>query len=133
MSSRTRKCDQATVDGRLRKAQQFADAAETVREFADDEAEVGDVYVTLCVHAGIAAADVACCVSLGEHAYGDDHNAAVSLLERVPDGRELAKALRVLLGMKTRAGYDARPVNATERKRAGRSMERLVQAARERR
>jgi hypothetical protein len=42
------------IDGRLRKAEQFLDAAETIREFSDDEHDVGDAYVTLCVHAGIA-------------------------------------------------------------------------------
>ena len=133
MTARTRKCDQSIIDGRLRKAIQFADAAETIREFADDEADIGDAYVTLSVHAGIAAADVLCCVSLGEHAQGDDHDAAAGLLERVPGGKELARSLRVLLGMKTRAGYDARPVSATDRTRAAPATERLVRAARERR
>jgi hypothetical protein len=58
----------------MRKAEQFWDAAESVRELADDEAEIGDVYVTLCIHAGIAATDVVCCNALGEHAVGEDHN-----------------------------------------------------------
>ena len=119
MIARTRRCTEST-------------AAETIRDFADDEADVGDAFVTLCVHAGIAAADVLCCLNLGEHAQGDDHNMAAELLERAA-GPELSKALRVLLGMKTRAGYDARPVTAAERKRAQRASERLVQAARERR
>jgi hypothetical protein len=52
MSGRTRPCDDAVIHGRLRKAEQFWEAAEIAREFADDEAEVGDAYVTLCVHAG---------------------------------------------------------------------------------
>ena len=60
MTARTRPYDEATTRGRLRKAEQFWDAAESIRELADDEAEIGDVYVTLCVHAGIAAADVVC-------------------------------------------------------------------------
>lgn len=29
--------------------------------------------VTLCVHAGIAAADIICCKSLGHFVQGDDH------------------------------------------------------------
>lgn len=57
MARRTRPCDDATRIGRVRKAEQFLDAAEVVRDFADDEAEVGDAFVTLCVHAGIASAD----------------------------------------------------------------------------
>lgn len=43
--------------GRMRKAEQFIEAAEMVREFADSEHELDDACVTLCVHAGIAARD----------------------------------------------------------------------------
>jgi len=133
MSRRTRACDDAVTAGRLRRAEQLVDAAETVREFADDELDVADAYVTLCVHAGIAAADVICCVSLGMHAVGESHSEALALLESVrPDGSELAKSLRALLGMKTRAGYAAEPVAAQDRKRARRQTERLVRAARDR-
>ncbi len=133
MTGRTRRCDEPTTAGRLRKAEQFLDAAETIREFADDESEVGDAYVTLCVHAGVAAADVICCVALGVHALGDDHNEAVALLGAVrPEGAELARALAVLLGIKTRAGYGAAPVTVEHRKRAQRQSERLVRAARDR-
>jgi len=133
MTARTRPCNDALTAGRLRKAEQFLDAAETIREFADDEYEVGDAYVTLCVHAGIAAADVICCIALGVHALGEDHNEALALLEKTrPDGTELAKSLRALLSMKTRAGYSARPVTAEDRKRSQRQTERLVRAARDR-
>jgi hypothetical protein len=130
MSGRTRRCDEAIARGRLRKAEQFWAAAESVRELADDEEEIGDVYVTLCVHAGIAAADVVCCSALGEHAVGDDHSAAVALVRRTrPDGDLLATALSVLLGMKTRAGYGASPVSTADRKRAQRQAERILRAA----
>jgi hypothetical protein len=44
MTGRTRPCDDAVIHGRLRKAEQFWEAAEITREFADDEAEVGDAY-----------------------------------------------------------------------------------------
>jgi hypothetical protein len=53
MTPRTRRCEEATMSGRLRKAEQFLEAAGTIREFADDEHEVGDALVTLCVHGGI--------------------------------------------------------------------------------
>jgi hypothetical protein len=133
MTSRTRRCDDALTRGRLRKADQFWEAAELTRELADDEADIGDAYVTLCIHAGIAAADVVSCVALGEHAVGQDHNEALALIGRVrPDGPELAKALAALLGMKTRAGYSASPVSAADRKRARRQARRLLQAARDR-
>lgn len=134
MTPRTRRCDEATIAGRLRKAEQFLDAAETIREFADDEHDVGDALVTLCVHAGIAAADVLCCVALGEHSQGEDHNEALDLLARVrPDGPALAKSLRPLLGMKTRAGYSHRAATGDDRKRALRHATKLVRGARDRR
>jgi hypothetical protein len=65
VTSRTRPCDAALIEGRRRKAEQFLAAAQTVRELADDEAGVGDAFVTLCVHAGVAAADVLCCRAWG--------------------------------------------------------------------
>lgn len=134
MTPRTRLCDEATIAGRLRKAEQFLDAAETVREFADDEGEIGDALVTLCVHAGIAACDVLCCIALGEHALGENHNEAIELLTRVrPNGPDLAKSLRPLLGIKTRAGYSHQPVASDDRKRALRHADNLVRAARDRR
>lgn len=134
MSGRSRACSEATAAGRLRKAEQFLAAAETIHEFANDEHEVGDAYVTLCVHAAIAAADVICCAALGVHALGDDHNEALALLGKVrPGGAELAKALETLLGMKTRAGYSAITVSRLDIKRAQRQTERLVRVARERR
>jgi hypothetical protein len=133
MAPRLRDCDQATIDGRFTKAKQFLDAAATVRDLADDEADVGDAMVTLCVHAGIAAADVICCKALGHHAKGDDHRQAIAELSRVPpDGSRLGKDLRALLQIKTRAEYAAPPVSADQRKRAWRRAESLVEAARTR-
>jgi hypothetical protein len=134
MTPRLRKSDTATIEGRLRKATQFMEGAETIRDLADDERDVGDAYVTLCIHAGIAAADVICCIALGEHVQGDDHSGAVKHLAKVrPDGATLSEALRTLLTMKTRAGYSHEHVSAGERKRAGRAAERLLTAARRRR
>lgn len=134
MTPRVRKSDPATIDGRLRKAEQFLQGAETIRELAGDERDVGDAYVTLCIHAGIAAADVICCVALGEHVQGDDHNEAVAHLAKVrPTGQALAGSLRTLLRMKTHAGYSHEPVSASDRKRAERAAEQLMSAARQHR
>lgn len=134
LTTRTKPCDPGIVAGRFLKAEQFLGAAGTIREFADDETKIGDAYVTLCVHAGIAAADVICCLALGHHVQGDSHAEAVAELSRVrPDGRELGRALDALLQVKTRAGYGAQPVNAQQRRRAARNAERLVTAARARR
>ncbi|MET0306281.1 MAG: hypothetical protein ABW196_08640 [Solirubrobacterales bacterium] len=132
--TRIRDCDGSTIEGRLRKAEQFLEAAATIRDLADDEADVGDAFVTLCVHAGIAASDVICCAALGHFVQGEDHNQAIAELSKVrPDGKELGSALRALLGMKTRAGYAAPPVSATQCKRAWRRAEHLVDSARSRR
>ena len=134
MATRVRDCDEGMTVGRFKKAEQFLFAAETVRDLADDEAEVGDAFVTLCVHAGIAASDVICCTALGHFVQGDDHNQAIAELSKVrPDGEKLGNDLRTLLMMKTRAGYAAPPVTAEQRKRAWRRAEALVDAAAERR
>lgn len=133
MTPRTTACTQAIKAGRMRKAEQFADAAETIREFADDEADIGDAYVTLLIHAGIAAADVICCEALGEHARGESHTDAVELIRRVrPDGSDLGNALGTLLGAKTRAAYGYQPVNKEARVRSTRAVEKLLRAARDR-
>ncbi|HEY8809175.1 MAG TPA: hypothetical protein VIM28_04050 [Solirubrobacterales bacterium] len=128
---RVRKCGDGTAAGRLRKAEQFREAAKTIRDLADDEADVGDAFVTLCIHAGIAASDAICCEALGHHVQGDDHNQALAELSKVnPDGKELGNDLRALLQMKSRAEYGPVPVSAEQRKRAWRRTERLVEAAR---
>jgi hypothetical protein len=134
MATRVRECNAAIVAGRLRKAEQFLDAAATVRELADEEADVGDALVTLCVHAGIAASDVICCKALGHYVQGDDHLQAVGELSKVtPNGKQLGNDLRALLQVKDRASYAAPPVSAEQRKRAWRRAESLVEAARLRR
>lgn len=131
--TRLRGCDQAVIDGRLAKARQFLQAAELVLDFTDDEAGVGDAYVTLCVHAGIAAADVICCVELGTYTLGDNHEQAKEHLARVkPDGADLARALGRLLSVKTRAGYQYQPVTAAIRTRAGRAANQLMRGANDR-
>jgi hypothetical protein len=60
MTPQLRKCDESTIAGRLAKAEQFLEGAEIIREFAADEQDIADAYVTLCVHCGVAAADVIC-------------------------------------------------------------------------
>ena len=133
IATRTRECDESIIRGRLRKAEQFLDSAANIRDLADDEADVGDALVTLCVHAGIAASDVICCKALGHFVQGDDHQQAVGEISKVvPGGKELGGDLRALLQMKTRAGYAAPPVSSEERKRAWRRAESLVEAARSR-
>ncbi|MDQ1295357.1 MAG: hypothetical protein QG608_3242 [Actinomycetota bacterium] len=126
-----RPADAGYAAGRRRKSIQFLTAAEIIMELADDGTDIGDAYVTLCVHAGIAAADAMCAHHLGQHNSGENHHEAVALLKRVhPEGRALATDLSQLLSLKTRAGYTHRPVTAQDRCTAGRRAERLVDAAR---
>lgn len=125
-TGRTVACNAATLGGRRRKAEQFYDAANTVADFADDANEVADAYVTLLVHAGIAAADVLCCAALGEHAQGDSHTEATALLAKVD--KERSRDLSTLLSMKTRAGYSDRPIAKPDRVKAERACERLMMA-----
>jgi hypothetical protein len=128
--SRIRSCTDQITRGRLRKAAQFLEAADIVQEGADGEHEIGDAFVTLCVLAGIAAADTICCAALGEHAQGDDHTQATAMLERVrPDGTVLATALGALLAMKTKASYGELPMSGEQRVRAYRRAKQLVDAA----
>lgn len=128
MAPRTRACTPAVVRGRRRKAEQFAEAYATVLEFADEPGDVADACATLAVHAGIAAADVICCASLGRHHHGDDHRGAIDLLATVDAG--LARHLKTLLDLKTQAGYSHDPITLASLKKVGRAMTALVDAAR---
>jgi hypothetical protein len=112
--------------GRLAKARQFHLAAETIETIVDDR-EIADAYVTLCVHAGIAAADVITCAKLGQHHAGDDHQGAIALLAKAD--KAAAKNLATLLRMKTRAGYSASVTSKTDQKRAARAVTALLRAA----
>jgi hypothetical protein len=126
-SRTTQPCDQKTRAGRLAKAKQFSDAADIIESITDGAVDVEDAYITMCVHAGIAAADVICCAQLGEHSWGDDHDAAVRLLAKVDTS--MSRHLNTLLRMKTRAGYSAQPSSGADRKRAGRAAGALVEYA----
>ncbi len=101
--ARTSDCDQEIRRGRLQKARQFINAANVLADTADADTDISDAYVTLCIHAGIAASDVICCARLGRYARGDDHMEAIALLGKADD--DSAKQLRALLTMKTKAAY----------------------------
>ncbi len=124
---RTVRCTAAICQGRLRKAVEFLDAAHLIADETGESA-AHDAFVTLCVQAGIAASDAICCARLGEHAQGQDHNEAVTLLSRA--STESAMHLRVLLSMKTKAGYSHTAVSNGDARRARRAAEALVETAR---
>jgi hypothetical protein len=126
-------CSPAVTRGRLARARAFLEAADLVGDLieGDDsaEGELAAALVTLWVHAGIAAADVICCVRLGRHHSGEDHQAAVKLLRVADKGQETA--LERLLDLKTPAGYGHRLISADDRMRAKRAAEALVRRAEE--
>ena len=121
-----RPCSAQVRAGRLAKAKQFLAAAELIEDSLSGY--VTDAYVTMCVHAGIAAADVICCVRLGRYAQGDRHAEAVALLKKA-NAVDPAKRLEVLLGMKSKAGYTHLPSSTTDAKKAGRAAKDLLAAA----
>ena len=124
---RTRQCTAATRAARLDKARQFWRAAEALDTLSADRDDLSDAYVTLCIHAGIASADVICCARLGMYAQGQDHDQAITLLASAdkPASRHLA----TLLAMKTRTGYGEAKSSRTDRARAGRAARALIDAA----
>ena len=123
---RTVPADRSVRQGRLAKAKQFLRVTDEARELADGDG-VADAAVTLYVHAGIAAADALCAGALGKHAKGQDHDEAIALLDTVDPSA--AKALSVLLAMKTRAGYGHDPLSDTDLTRAERAAHRLTELA----
>lgn len=64
---------------------------------------------------------------LGVHHQGENHSAAVAMIERFD--RSLAADLATLLRKKTASGYSDRGSSDADCKQAKRAMERLVEAA----
>lgn len=116
-----RDCDSAITSGRLAKANEFFDAAEHLQ--AEMPSAAGDLYV----NAGIAAADVICCVRLGVHSNTGNHNEARVLLKKADGGSE--RYLATLLGLKNKAAYTHEPISAAECKKMNRAAGHLIETA----
>ena len=101
-----------------------------VAELADQADDVVDAYMTLLVHAGIAAADLICCARLGEHALGTDHGEAVALLKQAA-GAKTSGHLSTLLAVKTKAGYSHTNASSNDRTKTERAAAALLKVARE--
>ncbi len=119
--------DARTRRGRLSKALQFQSAADEILELNDDPEDIADAYVTLCVHAGIAASDAICIRHLGRYSKGENHQDAINLLASV--NGDAAKHLKSLLALKTQAAYSNETISSEKRIRAGRAMDTLINAA----
>jgi hypothetical protein len=73
---------------------------------ANSNAEERKAAASCAVVSGIAAADAACCASLGERSRSQDHREAAALLRRiVPGGDEAARDFGRLIGLKDAAQY----------------------------
>lgn len=113
--------------GRWAKANQFAEAAELLRDDATDTTDLADAFVTLAIHAGIAAADVICIAKLGRYAPTGSHDESIRTLKQAdPDA---AKHLSRLLSIKTKAGYTYHPVSRDEIATAIRAYRALLEIA----
>lgn len=124
---RTVRAGEQVRKGRLAKARQFSRVAEDAQLLADEGDTVADAVVTLYIHAGIAASDAICARALGEHAKGENHTDAVTLLRSV--NQEGAKHLNRLLRMKTRAGYGHDPISKTQLDQAKLAVDALMEMA----
>jgi Domain of unknown function (DUF4129) len=124
--ARTRPCTAAIRAGRMREAENNLEDAHALAALAADAPN--NSYISLLVLAGIAASDVICCARLDKHSSGESHQEALALLKQAAP--ELAPALRILLGMKTRIAYGHKPASAGDRKSALRAAAALVDAAR---
>lgn len=119
--------DSQARKGRLAKARQFQRVAADALMLVEDEADVADAVVTLCVHSGIAASDAICAAKLGKYTKGHDHQDAVRLLASVD--KNASNYLSTLLGMKTRAGYGYQPTSKADLTKAVRAMDALIDLA----
>lgn len=128
-SGRTQDCNRAQAAVRLSQARAFLEVAELVAA-EDDELANDNVAAALAVLAGIAAADAACCGSLGRRSRGQDHRQAIQLVAQAgPDGKALSRALGRLLDIKDGAYYGMIYVGAQQAKTAVRQATTLVDGA----
>lgn len=124
--SRTRPCGEREARVRLDHARHFLEVAEIVHDETVDASL--NVTAALCVLAGIAASDAACCAALQERARGESHQEAERLVARIPQvGADMARALRRLLNIKDEAHYGVLYVSRHKTDVAFRQAKRLVE------
>ncbi|MBU1494639.1 MAG: DNA-binding protein [Actinobacteria bacterium] len=125
---KTRPCASGDARKRITAARKFLEVAELYLN--DSDLEGRRVAVSNAVHAGIAASDAICCAVLGEHAVGDDHQAAAKLLASVGrQATEPARALGALLRVKSKAQYQTSTIGKPDAAAAVRRAAALVEAA----
>lgn len=125
--ARTVPCGERQRAGRMSKAREFFTSAEKLGVLAEPTDPV-DAQVELFIQAGIAAADVVCCVQMGLHASGQDHKDAVALLKQVDS--KLSVDLSTVLSLKARTSYGAERATLNHLKQARRAATHLLDGAR---
>ena len=123
--SRTQDCDENAARARLRDARAQLDLAEVAT--AGSTPEEKKAAASCAVLAGIAAADAACCRSLGRRSRSQDHRDAVALVRQIsPGGPDAAKQLERLLGLKDQAQYGLEDLSGQKLLTARRQAQALV-------
>ncbi|GMQ98800.1 MAG: hypothetical protein BMS9Abin17_1328 [Acidimicrobiia bacterium] len=116
----------AQVRAYLAKAEEYGAAAGT-----ELEAGRGIAATSLAIHAAINAGDAVCGARLGHRSTGQDHDQILTLLGQAgQDGVDLAKDLRRLLPLKTKAEYDPDGISLSTAAKAVDRANRCVAVAR---
>jgi hypothetical protein len=124
-ASRTQDCSASDARRRLRDARAQLDLAELASD--GSSAEEKKAAASCAVLAGIAAADAACCKSLGQRSRSQDHRDAVALMRQLaPGGADAAKQLERLLGVKDQAQYGFEDIGGQRLAAAQRQARALV-------
>lgn len=123
---RTRPVTASQARRYLAKAEEYVEAASS-----ELDAQRGIAATSLAIHAAINAADAVCGVRLGERAAGPDHDQVLTLLKAAgKDGAEVAKDLRRLVPLKTKAEYDPDHIPLSTAAKAVARAQRCVAVAR---
>ncbi len=123
---RTRPVTKAQVRAYANKAQEYGEAASSE---IDSERYIAST--SLAIHAAINAADAVCGARLGKRAASEDHDQVLTLLKQAgPDGSAVAKELRRLLPLKTKAEYEPDDIAAGIARKAVERSQRCVAVAR---
>lgn len=130
-TGRTARCGRNEAQARLLAARAFVSVAELVYGEPDDPVlPLRGVAAAVAVLGGIAAADVICCVRLGEMSRAEDHAQAVDLLAKAqPEGSRVRNDLQRLLSVKDKVHYQAIIVTPKETEAAIRQAKRILRAA----
>lgn len=124
---KTRDVDKTYAAIRLSDAHAFLQQAEMSLEYVDGARRYATV-VSAAATAGIAAADVACALTLGMISTGA-HNQASKLLASISGSEKARSDLSKLLGIKTGAQYAGKSITAREANEAITRARRLIDFA----